>query len=141
MTKHKINARWLGNRAFEGTVSGHKLIVDTPLESGGDNKGPSPKQLMLLSLAGCTGIDVALILGKMKIILEDLNIIVEGELTDENPRYYKHMHVIFEFTGKDLPYERLKRAIDLSEQKYCGVSALYKKAIELTYEIRIIESK
>lgn len=141
MTKHKINARWLGNRAFEGTVSGHKLIVDAPAESGGDSKGPSPKQLMLLSLAGCTGIDVALILGKMKIKLDDLNIIVEGDLTDENPRYYKHMHVIFEFTGKDLPYERLKRAVDLSEQKYCGVSALYKKAIEITYDIRIIESK
>ncbi|HLN20341.1 MAG TPA: OsmC family protein [Bacteroidales bacterium] len=138
MTKHKVNARWLGNRAFEGVVTGHKVVIDTPADSGGDNKGPSPKQLMLLSLAGCTGIDVALILGKMKIELEDFNVIVEGELTEENPKYYRHMHVIYEFTGNDLPYDKLKRAIDLSEQKYCGVSALYKKAIDVTSEIRIL---
>lgn len=140
MTKHKINARWLGNRAFEGLVSGHKVIVDAPSEAGGDDRGASPKKLMLLALAGCTGIDVALILKKMHIEIKDLNISVEGELTEEFPRYYHRMHVIYEFTGKDLPPDKLKRAVELSEQKYCGVHAVYKKAVQMSSEIRIEES-
>ncbi|HEX2920790.1 MAG TPA: OsmC family protein [Bacteroidales bacterium] len=140
MTKHKINARWLGNRAFEGNVAGHKITVDTPKEAGGDNKGASPKQLMLLSLAGCTGIDVALILGKMKLDIKDFNITVEGDLTDENPRYYHSMHVVYEFTGKDLPLDKLQRAVELSEQKYCGVYAVYKNVVKMSSEVRIIQS-
>lgn len=140
MAKHTITAKWLGNRAFEGTVSGHKVIVDTKSEAGGDDKGASPKQLMLLALAGCTGIDVALIVAKMKLQLKDFNIVVEGELTDEIPIYYHSMHVIYEFTGTDLPYDKLKRAVELSEQKYCGVHAVYKKAVQMSSEIRIIEA-
>jgi len=68
------------------------------------------------------------------------NVIVEGDLTDEYPKHFYKMHVIYEFTGKDLPLDKLKKAIDLSEERYCGVSAVYKKALELTSEIRIIES-
>ncbi len=140
MDKHTITAKWLGNRAFEGLVTGHKIIVDTKNESGGDDRGASPKQLMLLALAGCTGIDVASILSKMKVEVMDLNIIVEGDITEDHPKHYTRMHVIFEFTGRDLPYDKLKRAVELSEQKYCGVHAVYKKAISMSSEIRIIEN-
>lgn len=140
MGKHTITAKWLGNRAFEGTVSGHKIVVDTTAEAGGNDRGASPKQLMLLALAGCTGIDVALILAKMQVQLKDFNIIVEGELTEEIPKYYQKMHVIYEFTGTDLPYDKLKRAVELSEQKYCGVHAVYKKAVQMSSEIRTIEA-
>ncbi len=139
MEKHTVRSRWLGNRAFEGLVTGHKIIVDTKKESGGDDRGASPKQLMLLALAGCTGIDVASILSKMKVDVKDLNIIVEGDVTEDHPKHYTRMHVIFEFTGKDLPYDKLKRAVELSEQKYCGVHAVYKKAVSMSSEIRVIE--
>lgn len=140
MAKHRITAKWIGNRGFEGLVTGHKIVVDTRKESGGDDRGASPKQLMLLALAGCTGIDVASIVTKMKIELSDFNIIVEADVTEEHPKHYTRMHVIFEFTGKDLPYDKLKRAVELSEQKYCGVHAVYKKAINMSSEVRIIEA-
>lgn len=139
MAKHKVTAKWLGNMGFEALVTGHKIIVDTKKESGGDDRGASPKQLMLLALAGCTGIDVASIATKMKIELSNFNIIVEADLTEEHPKHYTTMHVIFEFTGKNLPYDKLKRAVELSEQRYCGVHAVYKKAMSMSSEIRIIE--
>ncbi|HEX2968699.1 MAG TPA: OsmC family protein [Bacteroidales bacterium] len=138
MEKHSIKARWLGNLAFEGLVTGHKITVDAKKETGGEDKGASPKQLMLLALAGCTGIDVTSILAKMKVDLKDLNITVEAGMTEDHPKHYTEMHVIYEFTGRDLPYDKLKRAVELSEQKYCGVHAVYKKAINMSSEIRVI---
>ncbi|HLP74593.1 MAG TPA: OsmC family protein [Bacteroidales bacterium] len=141
MEKHIVKARWLGKKAFEGDIDGHKIIVDTREEKGGENRGPSPKRLMLMSLAGCTGMDVASILVKMREDLRDLNITVEGDLTEEHPKHYNSMHVIYEFTGKNLNMDNLRRAVDLSEQKYCGVMAVYKKVIRMSSEIRIIEVK
>jgi putative redox protein len=138
MEKHTITANWLGGRAFEGNVGGHRIVVDTPVEKGGGNLGPSPKQLMLLSLAGCTGIDIAIIASKMKLDVTKLEITVEGELTEEHPRFYRRMHVVYEFTGKDLRLDKLQKAVELSEEKYCGVSAVYKKVVEMSSEIRII---
>jgi len=140
MTKEIVETRWLGNMAFEGTVSGHKIIVDAESHVGGENRGARPKSLMLLALGGCTGMDVVSILKKMRIEFENVSVIVEGELTQEYPKYYHSMHVIYEFKGPNLPFEKLRRAVELSEEKYCGVSAVYKKAVKMTSEIRIIES-
>jgi putative redox protein len=139
MEKHSVTAKWLGKFAFEGNVSGHNIITDVSKESGGDDSGCRPKQLMLMSLAGCTGYDLAMIIGKMKLEVVDFRIIVEGTLTEDHPRYYESMHVVYEFTGKDLPLEKLQRAVTLSEDKYCGVMAVYKKVIKMSSEIRIIE--
>ena len=137
--KTSISIKWTGNMSFEAELFGHKLVLDAGKENGGDDKGPRPKVLMLTSLAGCTGMDVVSILKKMRVEIEDLQIIVEGDLTEEDPKYYERMHVIFQFKGKDLPMGKLEKAVSLSEEKYCGVSALYKKAIPVTTEIRIVE--
>lgn len=139
MEKHTVTAKWLGKTAFEGEVTGHKIITDARPESGGEDRGCSPKQLMLMALAGCTGIDVATIVTKMKLDLRDFRITVEGDVTPDHPKHYESMNVIFEFTGKDLPREKLEKAVSLSEDKYCGVMAVYKKAIRMSTEIRIIE--
>ena len=90
---------------------------------------------MLTSLAGCTGIDIVMILKKMRVDIRDVKVSVEGELTEDQPSYYKNMHVIYEFFGKDLPHKKIERAVKLSEEEYCGVSALYKKVIPVTSEI------
>lgn len=126
--------------AFEAEVSGHKIVLDAGPHVGGENSGPRPKPLMLAALGGCTGMDVISILGKMRIEVDSFNVIVEGELTDEHPSHFTKMHVIYEFTGKNLPLDKLKKAVELSEERYCGVSAVYKKALELTSEIRVTES-
>lgn len=136
--KHTVNTKWIRDQAFSANISGHEIIVEKESQEE-EGIGSSPKKLMLLALGGCTGIDVITILKKMRVELNDLNIIVEGELTEELPRYYQSMHVIYEFTGKDLSPEKLKRAVELSEEKYCGVRALYVKAIKVTSEIRITE--
>ena len=140
MTKDKITAKWLGNMAFEGIVSGHKITIDAEPHVGGENKGARPKSLMLLALGGCTGMDVISILRKMRVEVTDLNIIVEGELTEEYPKYYHTMHVVYEFTGKDLPLDKLQKAVKLSEERYCGVSVVYREAVKMTSEIKIIEN-
>lgn len=129
---------WKGDMEFETELNGHQLIIDASPEVGGHNRGPRPKALMLTALAGCTGMDVISILGKMKIVPEEFNVSVDGHLTEEHPKYYELMHIIYEFKGDDLPIDKLKKAIELSQDKYCGVSALYKKAIKLTYEIKLL---
>ncbi|MFZ2340840.1 MAG: OsmC family protein [Bacteroidales bacterium] len=125
--------------AFESEINGHKIIIDADPAAGGQDRGPRPKLLMLSALGGCTAMDVVAILKKMRVDIEGLNVIVEGDLTEEHPKHFSRMHIIFEFTGKNLPVDKLQKAIDLSSEKYCGVSAVYRKAMELTSEIRIAE--
>lgn len=140
MATERVTTKWLGKMAFEGEVSGHKIIIDAAPGVGGENSGARPKPLMLLALGGCTGMDVISILKKMRVEVEDLNIIVEAETTEDYPKYYHSMHVIYEFTGKDLPLDKLQKAVELSEERYCGVSAVYKTKIRMTSEIKMIES-
>ena len=138
--KETVNTKWLKNMAFETEINGHKIILDASPAVGGENKGPRPKMLMLSALAGCTGMDVVSILQKMRVEIDDLNITVEGDLTEEHPKHFYKMHIVYEFTGRDLPMDKLEKAVSLSEERYCSVRAVYKKAMEMTSEIRIRES-
>jgi putative redox protein len=138
--KESVTAKWLDNLAFESEINGHKLILDASPAVGGDDRGPRPKNLMLAALGSCTGIDVVSILRKMRVELEGLEVIVEGDLTEEHPKHFYKMHIIYEFKGKDLPMDKLEKAISMSEEKYCSVRAVYKKAMEVTSEIRIKNS-
>jgi len=122
---------------FESELNGHKITIDADPKVGGEDKGPRPKPLMLLSLAGCTAMDVISILRKMRVEPDDFNVEVQADQTDEHPKHYHKMHVIYSFEGKDLPEDKVKKAVNLSEERYCGVSAVYKKAIEMSLEIRI----
>ncbi len=135
--KHFISSEWKGNLKFEADIDGHKVLTDAPLEGNGENKGPSPKKLLLSALAACTGMDVVTILKKMRVDVEGCTIYVEGDVREEHPKYYEKMHVIYEFSGKDLPMDKLEKAVKMSEETYCGVEGLYRKAIEVTSEIRI----
>jgi putative redox protein len=137
--KHVLDLAWKQNLAFECELDGHHLVIDASREGGGDDLGPRPKKLMLTALAGCTGIDVISLLKKMKIEPESFHVIVEGDLTEEHPIRYHQMKVIYQFKGKDLPLDKLEKVVKLSEDRYCGVSAAYRLAMELSSEIRIIE--
>jgi putative redox protein len=139
MAKEIVTTKWIENMAFETEVNGHKIIIDAVEEVGGENRGPRPKPLMLSALGGCTAMDVVSILKKMRVEIKNLNVIVEGDLTEEHPKHFYKMHVIYEFTGTDLPLDKLEKAVNLSEERYCGVSVVYRKAMEITSEIKIIE--
>ncbi len=135
--KHKVSTSWKGDMVFESDINGHRLTMDAPAEAGGKEKGPRPKPLMMASLAGCTGMDVISMLKKMRVQVDDFVIHIEGDVTDEIPKHYHKMHVVYEFAGKDLPMDKLKKAVEMSREKYCGVSYTYKQAMEVSYEIRV----
>jgi putative redox protein len=132
-----VSTRWLDNMSFESEINGHKIIIDAKEEVGGQDKGPRPKPFMLAALGGCTAMDVVSILKKMRVDLKNLNVIVEGELSEEHPRRFTKMHIIYEVEGEDLAMDKIEKAVSLSEEKYCGVSAVYKQVIEMSSEIRI----
>jgi len=138
LMKHRIESAWQGKMKFDTEVNGHHFFMDQTGENG-DNSGPRPKPLMLAALAGCTGMDVISILKKMKQDVEHFNVVVEGDTEDEYPNAYIRMHIIYEFRGRDLEMEKIEKAISLSMERYCGVSAVYRKAgIEMTHEVRIV---
>lgn len=138
--KHVIKTQWKGDLTFQTEIGNHKLIMDAPVEAGGKDLGPGPKKLQLASLSGCTGMDIVSILKKMRVDIKNLEIEVHGDLTEEHPKHYEKMHVVYIFTGTDLALEKLEKAVQMSEETYCGVGALYRKAIEVTSEIKVINA-
>jgi len=136
--KNKIECKWMEDMTFEAEVNNHIFLMDVDEESGGHDSGPRPKALTLVSLAGCTGMDVISILRKMKIVPEYFNVTVEGELTETHPKYYYKIHIIYEIQGENIPHNKVEQAVTLSQDNYCGVSALLKKGAEITHEIRYL---
>jgi len=137
--KQALNLSWKKGMAFETELNGHKLTIDADQSNGGQDLGPRPKALMMVALAGCTGMDVVSILEKMRVELIDLNVKIEGEVTDEHPKHFTSMHIIYEFWGRELPLDKLERAVELSDERYCGVSATLKKGIPVTHSIVVHE--
>lgn len=140
-TTEVVNTKWLENMAFETEINGHKIIIDAEPDVGGNDLGPRPKPFMLAALGGCTGMDVVSILKKMRVDIKGLNVQVEGKLSTEHPKRFTKMHVKYEIEGKDLPLDKIKKAVSLSEERYCGVSAVYNEALELTSEIILIQTE
>lgn len=135
--KEVVSTKWLENMSFESEINGHKIILDAKEEVGGQDRGPRPKPLMLAALGGCTSMDVISILKKMRVPVKSLNVIVEGELSEEHPKRFLKMHVIYEVRGENIPLEKVQKAVALSEDQYCGVNAVYKQVMEITSEIRL----
>ena len=133
-TNH-VTTRWLGNMAFESNnPSGHTLTIDASPDDGGEGQGYRPKALMLASLAGCSGLDVASPIKKMKLQVKNFRIETFGDLTDEHPKYYNKVRLEYHFYGDSLNEERLQRAVDLSIEKYCGVMEMFRQfsALEIS---------
>lgn len=136
--KESVSTKWLEDMSFESEIDGHKIVVDAKPEVGGKDRGPRPKQLMLAALGGCTAMDVVSILKKMRVEIKGLDVKVEGELSEDHPKRFLKMHVIYELEGENIPLDKVKKAVSLSEERYCGVNAVYKEAMELSSEIRLI---
>jgi len=132
---NKINVTWSGEMAFEAEINDFKIKLDADERVGGKNTGPPPKPLTLVSLGGCTGMDVISILAKMRVVPEYFNVEVSGTLTEEHPKYYDKIHIVYTFKGQDLPMEKLEKAINLSQERYCGVSEMLRKVASITHEI------
>jgi putative redox protein len=139
--KKSVDVTWVDNMKFETVIDGHKLTIDAAEEVGGHNEGFRPKILMMPALAGCTGMDVISILRKMKVDVTYFNVRVEGDISDEHPKKYFGMTVFYEFKGNNLEYNKLERAVNLSIEKYCGVTANYRESMKMDFQIIILENK
>lgn len=138
--KKEIVMNWKGGMAFNTELDGHSITVDAGTDNAGDDLGPRPKVLMLVALGGCTGMDVISILKKMRVVIKDFDIKIEGTLTEEHPKHFNTMKLVYEFTGTNISEEKIRKAIDLSMERYCGVSAVYKKALDdFSYDVVIKE--
>lgn len=129
------SVRWHSGMAFEVRQDGHQFMLDASPEVGGRDLGPRPKALLLSGLGACTGIDVVDILRKMRVLFDGLEVEVSADTRDEHPRIYTGIHIRYVFRGKDLPMDKLERAVKLSEETYCGVSAMLRPAVPITWEI------
>jgi len=127
-----ITTSWKGNMKFESTnPSGHNLFIDASPEDDGKGEGYRPKALMLSALAGCSGLDVASLIKKMKLKVEDFKIEIDAHLTEEHPKFYDQVSVEFHFFGNELKEEKLQKAVDLSVEKYCGVMEMFRHFAKL----------
>jgi putative redox protein len=133
----KIAVSWKNEMAFEAEVNGFKIILDADEKVGGKNAGPRPKPLILASLGGCTAMDVISILKKMRIEPSYFNVEVEGELTETHPKYYHKIHITYTFEGKDIDPEKVEKAVTLSQEQYCGVSAQLRNSAKISHQIVI----
>ena len=130
---------WKGKLTFQGqTDAGHQVLMDVKPDAGGEGKGPSPMEMVLMALAGCTAMDIVVIMRKKRVDLQGLNIKVDGERASEHPKYFTRIGVEYNFEGKDIREEDIKQAVELSRDKYCSVSAMLKEKAEISYRWNII---
>ncbi len=133
---HTITTNWKENMILESdNPHGNHVLMETDPNFGGTNAGLNPKALMLSSIGGCTGLDVLSLFKKMRVEVKDFNVIVNGELTDEHPKYYHKVNIDYHFFGTDLNEAKIKKAVNLSEERYCGVIEMFRRFAEITTNI------
>lgn len=137
--KHQVQTEWAGQRAFDSTIQGHLVRTDSLIEQGGQDSGPSPKRMVLVGLCGCTGVDVVSMLEKMRMPFDALRITAEADLSEEHPKVYTHIRMRYQISGKELNQAKIERAVKLSQEEYCGVSAMLRKNCPIDYTIEYYE--
>ncbi len=134
---YKLATEWTDGIAFESEIDGFNVQMDSA--ALGKGKGPSPKQLMLLSVMGCTGMDVASLMEKMRVPFTGFRIEAEAPLTEEHPKVLSEVRLKYIVTGTGIKREKAEKAISLSQERYCGVSIMLKKHCPVTWELEIVE--
>ncbi len=126
---------WEGKRRFTArTPDGREGRFDTPAEYGGEGTAPTPMEAVLHALAGCAAIDVVSIMEKMRQPLEGLSVDVVAERADDHPRVFTSINLVFRVRG-DVAEEKVRRAVELSADKFCSVSAMLKPGVEISHEV------
>ncbi len=123
---------------FVGKASSdHWVSMDGPADFQGSDSATRPKELILIGLGGCTGADVASILHKMREKITRFEINLEAESASEHPKVFTKIHISYRFWGEDLKKENIEKAIDLSQEKYCSVTAMLKDAVTITHSYEL----
>ncbi len=141
MATVKAQVKQLSGITFAGkTDSKHWVMMDGPEDFGGSNAAIRPKELLLLALGGCTGSDVASILQKKRVKLDGFEMNIEAEMTEEHPKVYTKINLEYVFHGKNIDPKAVERAIELSQTKYCGVTAMFEKAMTIEHSYKIVDT-
>ena len=135
----KTITKWVDALAFDATAdTGHTVRIDTSVEGGGLGSGMNPKKMLLGSLNACSGMDVVEMLKKMRIAFTKFEIEAEAEQTEEHPKVFKSINMVYRIDVKPEDLDKVTRAVTLSQEKYCGVSAMLAKHCTINYTIELI---
>jgi putative redox protein len=135
MADYLTKVSWEEEMAFDVEIQGHHFKIDADEQFGGRDKGPKPKALLLAGLAGCTGMDVVSILRKMRMSWDSFHLEVDATTAETHPQVYTKIVIRYMFTGGELDRTKIERAVSLSREKYCAVSAMLEKTAEVSHEI------
>lgn len=138
----KASIKWTGNVSFTGTAdSGHAIVMDGAPESGGQNKGARPMEVVLIGMGGCTSFDVVSILRKSRQEISGCVAEVDAQRAETDPKVFTHIHIHFVVSGKNLDSKKVQHAIELSATKYCSASIMLGKTAKITHDFEIVEVK
>ncbi len=134
-----VKVRWLEKSAFAGqSDNGHWVMMDSTFNDG-EGAAPSPIELVLIGLGGCSGIDLVAILQKMRQKVTGVEVTIDGKRAEENPAVYVEVRVRYRITGKNLNHDRVNAAVELADEEYCAIAAMLRRTAEYTYEVEIVD--
>jgi len=137
----RARVRWVEGAAFMGeSGSGHAVVMDGPPEAGGRNLGPRPMEMLLLGMGGCTAFDVVTILRKGRQEVHGCEVVLEAERAERPPKVFTRIRVRYVVTGRGLSEERVRRAVELSAEKYCSASIMLGRTAEIVHEVEVREA-
>ncbi len=135
----KARVKWVEDLMFLGeSGTGHSIVMDGPEEMGGHGTGMRPMELLLLGLGGCTSFDMVQILKKARQDIRDCVVNIDSERSQDVPKVFTKIHVHYTVTGKDLKEAQVKRAVELSTEKYCSASLMLGKTADISHDFTII---
>ncbi|MDO1510089.1 MULTISPECIES: OsmC family protein [unclassified Neisseria] len=136
----KITSKWLDNSCFVATnEAGHSVIMEGMPVEGQPKRGPSPMELLLMGVAGCSSIDVVMIAEKQRQDITDCQAIVTAKRADETPRVFTEIHIHFKVLGRNLKESAIEKAVQMSAEKYCSASIMLGKAVKITHSFEVAE--
>jgi putative redox protein len=137
----KARIKWVEDRTFIGeSESGHKLVLGTAFGPEGHTPGPSPMELVLIGMGGCSAFDVVHILAKGREAIEDVTVELDAERAQQDPKVFTRIHMHFVVTGRGLTPGKVERAIELSAEKYCSASAMIAKTAAITHDFEVVDT-
>ena len=135
MAHHEIETHWMGKMKFNALLNGHTITMDAPERAGGEDTGPIPKPFVLAALSGCTGMDIVSMLRKANLTIDKFYVNVIGELGKQHPLEYVAIHIVYDFEAHESLREAVLNVVRDSQEKYCGVISMLKKAVPVTWEV------
>jgi putative redox protein len=137
--KHEATVRWAGKMTFIGKAGTNHLVpMDTTPDFGGDSSATKPLELLLLGLGGCTGMDIVSLFRKMRVNCSGIEMNITADRAEEHPNVYTKIDLEYVIYGRGIDEEKVKRAVELSQEKYCSVSAMLRKSCPVNYTWRVV---